>query len=63
MVFSYQKIDELSYHDAIELTYYGATVIHPKTIKPLQNKNIPLYVKSFLKPNDNGTVVKDGEKD
>ena len=37
-----KKIDQLSYHDAIELTYYGATVIHPKTIKPLQNKNIPL---------------------
>lgn len=57
-----KKIDELSYHDAIELTYYGATVIHPKTIKPLQNKNIPLYVKSFLKPKDKGTVIRDGEK-
>lgn len=57
-----KKIDELSYHDAIELTYYGATVIHPKTIKPLQNKNIPLYVKSFLKPKDDGTVIRDGEK-
>jgi aspartate kinase len=57
-----KKIDELSYHDAIELTYYGATVIHPKTIKPLQNKNIPLYVKSFLKPKDVGTVIRDGEK-
>ncbi len=57
-----KKIDELSYHDAIELTYYGATVIHPKTIKPLQNKNIPLYVKSFLKPKDEGTIIRDGEK-
>lgn len=57
-----KKIDELSYHDAIELTYYGATVIHPKTIKPLQNKNIPLFVKSFLKPKEEGTVIKDGEK-
>jgi aspartate kinase len=57
-----KKIDELSYHDAIELTYYGATVIHPKTIKPLQNKNIPLFVKSFLKPKEAGTVIKDGEK-
>jgi aspartate kinase len=57
-----KKIDELSYHDAIELTYYGATVIHPKTIKPLQNKNIPLYVKSFLQPKETGTVIKDGEK-
>lgn len=57
-----KKIDELSYHDAIELTYYGATVIHPKTIKPLQNKKIPLYVKSFLNPEGEGTVVNDGEK-
>lgn len=57
-----KKIEELTYHDAIELTYYGATVIHPKTIKPLQNKNIPLYVKSFLKPEDSGTVVKDSDK-
>jgi len=57
-----KKIEELSYHDAIELTYYGATVIHPKTIKPLQNKNIPLYVKSFLNPKEQGTVVRDGEK-
>lgn len=57
-----RKIDELSYYDAIELTYYGATVIHPKTIKPLQNKNIPLYVKSFLNPDKNGTVIHDGGK-
>lgn len=57
-----KKIEELSYHDAIELTYYGATVIHPKTIKPLQNKNIPLYVKSFLNPKETGTVVRDGDK-
>lgn len=52
------KIAELSYHDAIELTYYGATVIHPKTIKPIQNKGIPLYVKSFLNPEADGTVIK-----
>lgn len=57
-----KKIDELTYHDAIELTYYGATVIHPKTIKPLQNKNIPLYVKSFLKPADEGTCIKDSDR-
>ncbi len=57
-----KKIDELTYHDAIELTYYGATVIHPKTIKPLQNKNIPLFVKSFVKPSDPGTVIREGEK-
>ncbi|MEO8759297.1 MAG: aspartate kinase, partial [Bacteroidia bacterium] len=57
-----KKIDELTYQDAIELAYYGATVIHPKTIKPLQNKNIPLYVKSFLKPETEGTVIKDSQK-
>lgn len=51
------KLDHLSYQDAIELSYYGATVIHPKTIKPLQNKGIPLYVKSFLKPQDPGTRI------
>ncbi len=52
-----QKLEQISYHDAIELTYYGATVIHPKTIKPLENKNIPLYVKSFIKPDSAGTVI------
>ena len=52
-------IDHLSYQDAIELSYYGATVIHPKTIKPLQNKKIPLYVKSFLLPDEKGTVIND----
>lgn len=52
-----QLIPQLSYHDAIELTYYGATVIHPKTIKPLQNKNIPLYVRSFIQPEGAGTVI------
>lgn len=57
-----KKIDELSYQDAIELTYYGASVIHPKTIKPIQNKNIPLYVKSFIEPKAEGTVVKDSHK-
>lgn len=52
-----EKIPELSYHDAIELTYYGATVIHPKTIKPLQNHNIPLFVRSFLEPTEPGTRI------
>ncbi|WP_375447443.1 aspartate kinase [uncultured Fibrella sp.] len=47
----------LTYQDATELAYYGATVIHPKTIKPLQNKGIPLYVKSFVKPDQPGTLV------
>ncbi len=50
-------IPYLSYQDAIELAYYGATVIHPKTIKPLQNKNIPLHVRSFLKPQEPGTLI------
>jgi aspartate kinase len=50
-------IDHLSYHDAIELAYFGATVIHPKTIKPLQNKKIPLLVRSFVQPGEKGTVI------
>ena len=54
-----KKIDALTYHEAIEMTYFGATVIHPKTIKPLQNKNIPLYVRSFVKPTEKGTVIID----
>jgi len=53
-----QLIPELSYTDAIELTYYGATVIHPKTIKPLQNKKITLHVRSFLNPDEAGTQIK-----
>ena len=57
-----KKIDELTYQDAIELAYYGATVIHPKTIKPLQNKNIPLYVKSFVEPVSEGTIIKNSHK-
>ncbi len=57
-----KKIDELTYQDAIELAYYGATVIHPKTIKPLQNKNIPLYVKSFIDSSTEGTIIKDSNK-
>ncbi len=51
------KLDRLSYMEAIEMTYYGASVIHPKTIKPLQNKNIPLQVKSFLDPSGEGTLI------
>ncbi len=57
-----QKIKELTYHDAIELTYFGASVIHPKTIKPLQNKGIPLFVRSFLKPEEEGTVIKESDQ-
>jgi aspartate kinase len=55
------KYDELSYAEAIEMTYYGASVIHPKTIKPLQNAKIPLLVKPFLHPEDPGTVIKETE--
>lgn len=51
------KLEQISYLDAIELAYYGASVIHPKTIKPLQNKNINLYIKSFIKPEEEGTLV------
>ncbi len=47
----------ISYREAIELAYFGATVIHPKTIKPLQNKGISLYVKSFVNPNEKGTEI------
>jgi aspartate kinase len=53
-----ELIPELSYTDAIELTYYGATVIHPKTIKPLQNKKITLNVRSFINPEKVGTVIR-----
>ncbi len=56
------KIDELSYWEAIELTYYGAQVIHPKTLKPLQNKQIPLLVNSFIEPSKVGTIIKSSEQ-
>ena len=52
-----ETINELSYKEIIEMAYYGAHVIHPKTIKPLQNKKIPLYVKSFLDIALRGTVI------
>lgn len=50
-------LDSLSYEEAIELSYYGASVIHPKTLQPLQQKEIPLYVKCFLEPKNKGTKV------
>ncbi len=53
-----EKLDVLSYQEAIELAFYGAKVIHPKTIKPIENKNIPLYVRSFIDPDCSGTVIK-----
>lgn len=51
------KIDQLSYHDAVELAYSGAQVIHPKTIRPLENKKIPLYVKPFGDYTAEGSVI------
>lgn len=56
------KLEKISFREAIELAYYGATVIHPKTIKPLQNKGIPLYVKSFIHPDAEGTVIQESEE-
>lgn len=56
-------LPELSFSEVIEMAYYGAQVIHPKTIKPLQNKGIPLYVKSFIDPSKPGTLISaTGEK-
>jgi aspartate kinase len=52
-----QKLDKLSYREAVEMTYYGAKVIHPKTMKPLVEKNIPLYVRSFIEPDEAGSVI------
>ncbi len=53
-------LQRISYREAIELAFYGASVIHPKTLQPLQRKEIPLYVKSFLNPFDEGTCVGKG---
>lgn len=55
-----QLLNQISYREAIELAFYGATVIHPKTLQPLQRKEIPLYVKSFLHPELPGTAVSKG---
>ncbi|MDX5347933.1 MAG: aspartate kinase, partial [Hymenobacteraceae bacterium] len=51
------RFDEISYQETIEMAYYGASVIHPKTIKPLANRNIPLFVKSFVNPDGKGTKI------
>lgn len=53
------KLESMSFRDAIELAYYGASVIHPKTIQPLKSKFIPLKVKSFYHPNEEGTLIND----
>lgn len=55
-----QLLNQLSFREAIELAYYGASVIHPKTIQPLKRKDIPLKVKSFLKPKNEGTTISNG---
>ena len=52
-----EKLASISYREAIELSYYGATIIHPKTIKPLQNKDIPLRIKSFVHPEEEGSII------
>lgn len=51
------KIEQIPYNEAIELAYYGASVIHPKTVKPIQNKNIPLYIRSFITPESEGSSI------
>ena len=56
-----QLIHQISYREAIELAFYGASVIHPKTLQPLQRKEIPLYVKSFVNPEGKGTSVSKGK--
>ncbi len=57
------KLEKISYQEAVELAFYGAKVIHPKTIQPLQNKLIPLKVKSFLNPSSDGTVIAEIHED
>ncbi|MCH2234827.1 MAG: aspartate kinase [Crocinitomicaceae bacterium] len=52
-------LEKISFKEAIELAYYGASVIHPKTIQPLKKMNIPLYVKSFINPDQQGTVIQE----
>jgi len=57
-----KKIDQLSYRETIELSFFGAKILHPKTIKPLQNKQIPLRIKSFFKPKESGTLIHESRK-
>ncbi|WP_459210516.1 aspartate kinase [Aquimarina rhabdastrellae] len=56
-----QLLEQISYEEAIELAFYGASVIHPKTLQPLQRKEIPLYVRSFVNPEAKGTKVTKGQ--
>lgn len=55
-------LKKISFTEAVELAYYGASVIHPKTIQPLKNNDIPLYIKSFLNPSNEGTVIQTSTK-
>ena len=55
-------LDQISYEEAIELAFFGASVIHPKTLQPLQRKEIPLFVRSFINPENPGTAVSKGHK-
>jgi aspartate kinase len=55
------KLDKISFREAIELSYYGASVIHPKTIQPVKKKSIPLYVKSFMHPEESGSVIQESD--
>ena len=55
-------LKQISYSEAIEMAFYGASVIHPKTLKPLENKQITLYVRSFLNLNTEGTIVSRGQQ-
>ena len=57
-----QLIRKISYEETIELAFYGASVIHPKTLQPLQKKEIPLHIKSFINPEIIGTVVEKRKK-
>ncbi len=56
------KLDEISFKEAIELSYYGATVIHPKTLQPLKEKNLPLFVKSFTDLKESGSIISNNEE-
>ncbi len=56
-----QLLNNISYEEAIELAFYGASVIHPKTLQPLQQKEIPLFVRSFINPSEDGTAVSKGK--
>ncbi len=57
-----QLLSNVPFDEAIELAYFGAKVIHPKTIQPLKKKGIPLYIKSFVNPNEEGSVIADSDK-